>query len=205
MIDYKLLKIGDKLRIVGAGAPGFAKLGDTVTVESCNGTNRCDVVHDVSGEKVYFALTCGAARLEPIALTVPPRRPRPPQPPEVINAWHSPTLQAAEANGVRSAGDHGSIRGDGSDRVVDEVAARPPASPPALEAWQPITTAPTDGTLVLLWWPFWAKDRPTIGWFGFHGVQQWYSIDVLEGDGDPPTHWLPLPAAPQRQEPPSHE
>lgn len=65
MIDYKTLKAGDKLRIVGAGAPGFAKLGDIVTVESCNGSNRCDVVHDVSGEKVYFALTCGAARLEP--------------------------------------------------------------------------------------------------------------------------------------------
>ncbi len=62
-IEYDKLKTGDKLRIVGAGAPGFAKLGDIVTVESAT-HNRCDVVHDVTGAKAYFALTCGAARLE---------------------------------------------------------------------------------------------------------------------------------------------
>jgi hypothetical protein len=65
MIDFRTLRVGDKLRIVGVGAPGFARLGDIVTVESCNGTNRCDVVHDGTGARVYFALTCGAARLEP--------------------------------------------------------------------------------------------------------------------------------------------
>ena len=69
MIDYRMLKVGDKLRITGAGAPGFAKLGDIVTVESCNGSNRCDVVHDQTGAKAYFALTCGAARLEHLPLT----------------------------------------------------------------------------------------------------------------------------------------
>jgi hypothetical protein len=57
MIDYSKLQIGDKLRIVGVGAPGFAKLGDVVTVEKTS-ANRCDVA--------YFALTCGAARLEPV-------------------------------------------------------------------------------------------------------------------------------------------
>lgn len=67
MIDYGKIKEGDKLRIVGAGAPGFAKLGDIVTVRSCNGTNRCDVTHDESGDEAYFALTCGAARLEPVS------------------------------------------------------------------------------------------------------------------------------------------
>ncbi len=63
MIEYKDVKPGDKLRIVGAGAPGFAKLGDIVTVEKTD-INRCDVIHDGTGEKAYFALTCGAARLE---------------------------------------------------------------------------------------------------------------------------------------------
>lgn len=63
MIDFCQVKPGDRLRIVGAGAPGFAKLGDIVTVESCNGFNRCDVVNE-AGDKAYFALTCGAARLE---------------------------------------------------------------------------------------------------------------------------------------------
>jgi hypothetical protein len=64
MIEFSKVKAGDKLRIVGAGAPGFAKLGDIVTVTSCNGHNRCDVVN-AAGEPAYFALTCGAARLEP--------------------------------------------------------------------------------------------------------------------------------------------
>jgi hypothetical protein len=65
MIEFSRTKAGDKLKIVGAGAPGFAKLGDIVTVTSCNGTNRCDVVNE-AGESAYFALTCGAARLEPV-------------------------------------------------------------------------------------------------------------------------------------------
>jgi hypothetical protein len=65
MIDYSKVKSGDKLRIVNAGAPGFAKLGSVVTVTSCNGTNRVDVVND-AGTPAYFALTCGADRLEPI-------------------------------------------------------------------------------------------------------------------------------------------
>lgn len=64
-IDFSKTKVGDKLRIVGAGAPGFAKLGDVVEVVSCNGHNRCDVKRE-DGETAYFALTCGAARLEPV-------------------------------------------------------------------------------------------------------------------------------------------
>ena len=71
MIEYSKVKMGDKLRITGMGAPGFAKLGDIVTVTGTNGTNRCDVVNE-RGEPAYFALTCGAQRLEPVApVTVP--------------------------------------------------------------------------------------------------------------------------------------
>lgn len=65
MIEFSKVQPGDKLKIVGAGAPGYAKLGDVVTVKSCNGTNRVDVVN-AAGEDAYFALTCGAARLEPM-------------------------------------------------------------------------------------------------------------------------------------------
>lgn len=63
MIDYATILPGDKLRIVGMGAPGFAKLGDIVEVVSCNMMNRCDVKR-ADGETAYFALTCGAQRLE---------------------------------------------------------------------------------------------------------------------------------------------
>lgn len=68
MIDYKTTRPGDKLRITGMGAPGFAELGDIVTVESCNLQNRVDVVNDKTGERVYFALTCGAQRLEVVTV-----------------------------------------------------------------------------------------------------------------------------------------
>jgi len=64
MIDYGKTKAGDKLRITGMGAPGFAKLGDVVTVTECNGHNRVDVTHDVTGDAAFFALRCGAQRLE---------------------------------------------------------------------------------------------------------------------------------------------
>ena len=63
MIDYSQVKIGDRLRIVGAGAPGFAKLGDIVTVTETDGRQRVDVVRE-DGAPAFFALTCGAARLE---------------------------------------------------------------------------------------------------------------------------------------------
>lgn len=73
--------------------------------------------------------------------------------------------------------------------------------PPSPEPWRPIETAPKDGTNVLLWWPFWCPNRPTIGWFGYKGIQQWIAPEALEGDGDPPTHWMPLPAPPMAQTP----
>lgn len=64
MIDYGKVKIGDKLKITGQGAPGYAELGDIVTVEAVK-HNRVDV-KDKNGKKAFFALTCGAARLEPV-------------------------------------------------------------------------------------------------------------------------------------------
>jgi hypothetical protein len=67
MIDYATTKVGDKLRITGMGAPGFAKLGDTVTVTKTNFENKIFVKHDESGIEVFFALTCGAQRLEHVA------------------------------------------------------------------------------------------------------------------------------------------
>ena len=93
------------------------------------------------------------------------------------------------------------------------------APAPQAPAWQPIETAPQDGRTVLL------------GYFNSHGKWrtlrgQWFSqaeIDdtwkepdtgepgwyetVVESDDIPnvwrccPTHWMPLPAAPQTKEP----
>lgn len=68
MIEFDKVKVGDKLKIVGMGAPGFAKLGDVVTVAK-TAERRVDVTHDETGEEAYFALTCGASRLEPVSVT----------------------------------------------------------------------------------------------------------------------------------------
>lgn len=50
MIDYSEIKVGDKLRIVGAGAPGFAKLGDVVTVVKTGQRRVGNCILDVGRE-----------------------------------------------------------------------------------------------------------------------------------------------------------
>ena len=62
MIDYAETKVGDILKIVSAGAPGYANNGDLVRVLS---VHRNSVkVEDRDGETVESLYNCGAARLE---------------------------------------------------------------------------------------------------------------------------------------------
>jgi len=66
--------------------------------------------------------------------------------------------------------------------------------------WQPIETAPKDGTAILLWCP------PDDGWESFI-VQGWYESGIYDRrfynavDENPlmpqPTHWMPLPTSPE--------
>jgi hypothetical protein len=63
MIKYNEVSIGDELEITGMGAPGFASLGDVVTVTKNNGTDKL-FVKNQAGEEAFFALTCGAQRLK---------------------------------------------------------------------------------------------------------------------------------------------
>lgn len=92
-------------------------------------------------------------------------------------------------------------RGDGNMTPLSKRVSSPPhrasgdASAMAPEGWRPIATAPNE-TLVLLWWPFWCPTRPVIGRFGYKGIGQWVAAEALEGDGDEPTHWMPLPQPP---------
>lgn len=60
--------------------------------------------------------------------------------------------------------------------------------------WQPVETAPKDGTLVLLWWPYW-RQRAVIGYYATL-ADRWQSSEVLY-DAEPPTHWMPLPLPPE--------
>jgi hypothetical protein len=63
VIEYAKVQKGDVLRLVGAGAPGYAQVGDLVRVTeaSSNGVK----VEDRRGEPCEFVFNCGAARLEP--------------------------------------------------------------------------------------------------------------------------------------------
>lgn len=61
-----------------------------------------------------------------------------------------------------------------------------------MSEWRLIETAPEDGKYVLLWWPYW-RHRAIIGWRE-KGV--WRSDEALSEEGEPPTHWMPLPSSP---------
>lgn len=62
MIDFKTVQIGNKVKVVGAGAPGFADLGDVLEITAVMRDRVYAKRED--GEQAFFALTCGAARLE---------------------------------------------------------------------------------------------------------------------------------------------
>jgi hypothetical protein len=63
MIKYNDVAVGDELKITGMGAPGFAELGEVVTVTKNNGKDKL-YARNSKGEEVFFALTCGAQRLK---------------------------------------------------------------------------------------------------------------------------------------------
>lgn len=61
--------------------------------------------------------------------------------------------------------------------------------------WQPIESAPKDGTIVLL-----CADVPWLIRMGyFEPDDRWYSIPQGSMENDQPTHWMPLPSPPQEQ------
>ena len=62
MIYYSKVKRGDIVRIVGNGAPGYAKLGELVRITAVR-FNAVDV-ENMKGEPCEFCYNCGAARLE---------------------------------------------------------------------------------------------------------------------------------------------
>jgi len=62
MIDFNNITVGEKVRVVGAGAPGFARLGEELEITKVE-HNKVFAKNEY-GEEAYFALACGAARLE---------------------------------------------------------------------------------------------------------------------------------------------
>ena len=66
-----------------------------------------------------------------------------------------------------------------------------------MSEWRPIDTAPKDGTFVLLS----GRDLPVwqgswVGTSGRYAINGWTRFNSLDINWNP-THWMPLPAAPQ--------
>ena len=68
------------------------------------------------------------------------------------------------------------------------------------ETWQPIATAPKDGTRIICFWPNYGRHRPVVGeacWMApshlfmphFCHAGNWTPAD--------PSHWMPLPTPPK--------
>lgn len=64
MIDFAKAFVGQKVRVIGMGAPGFANIGDVLEITRVE-PHKVFAKRD-DGEEAFFALTCGAARLEPL-------------------------------------------------------------------------------------------------------------------------------------------
>lgn len=66
-----------------------------------------------------------------------------------------------------------------------------------MSEWQPISTAPKDGTGILAWIPDWTTTMVV-----FWKESRWWMPVGYDGlmsmRGDPPiTHWMPLPEPPK--------
>lgn len=79
-----------------------------------------------------------------------------------------------------------------------DVTIIPPSGISVGLVWQPIETAPLDGTEVVLFYPHMSNGLVTAGYYhraDFHHEPYWYA-DLVNGGASPPTHWMPLPPPP---------
>ena len=76
------------------------------------------------------------------------------------------------------------------DEAIEEWNTRTPD----LSQWQDIDSAPKDGKYILAWASGWECVLP-VRWFE-SGDKGWWTLHALERH---PTHWMPLPAAPNEQ------
>jgi hypothetical protein len=74
--------------------------------------------------------------------------------------------------------------------------------------WQPIATAPKDGTTILLYWPHYPEEQSGVVWLGrwkqndrlakayFSDTCEWDDFELSE-PRHAPSHWQPLPPPPK--------
>jgi len=82
---------------------------------------------------------------------------------------------------------------------VSEVLIIPPEGLAFGTGWQPIETAPMDGTEVILFYEHYLNGGfVTAGYFHVATddyESHWYA-DLVNGGASPPTHWMPFPVPP---------
>jgi len=95
---------------------------------------------------------------------------------------------------------------DRRDRAIPDSWQPLYTSPPIPAGWQPIETAPKDGTAVLVYPPLWNERTCSIARFDDDKYSKkprpfWARDDdlgrVSYSRANPPTNWMPLPAAPK--------
>lgn len=72
------------------------------------------------------------------------------------------------------------------------------------QQWQSIESAPKDGSPIVVWPPTWTGISSCARWnedkYAKNPKPYWSRVDdggrVMASRGNPPTHWMPLPAAP---------
>ena len=78
-------------------------------------------------------------------------------------------------------------------KAIDHLAARG-----FFGVWQPIETAPKDGTWIMVYWPTMGIGQYPFVVFWDEGWQPARYSDRDYGEAFP-THWMPLPAAPKKE------
>ena len=83
--------------------------------------------------------------------------------------------------------------------MTDGTTIIPPGGLVESSGWQPIETAPMDGTEVVLYYPCYLDGGFVTAGYWRAGTDvyepHWYS-DLVNGGASPPTKWQPLPQPP---------
>lgn len=120
--------------------------------------------------------------------------------PDYAWSWHcNITMAQVDEGNDHAIAEHGSMRFLGLLCGEDLTPAHPLRDKGPVMRWRPIETAPKDRK-VLLWGRYWnGRDdfqEPLVGQWNPHSeLQRWEACGQYRF-GVRPTHWMPLPAAP---------
>lgn len=98
----------------------------------------------------------------------------------------------------RTEKEHRTIRCENGVNIVPESFYLPPprsVREGGMSEWQPIETAPRDGTKILVWVPDGGESEATTAWWLL--MEGWCDVRCVQLHY--PSHWMPLPVPPLPQ------